>query len=271
MAGLYQRVSSRGFPSSVYAGMTGAGALESQGGPYDPAHGDTTDTAHYGGQVLTGYQPEAPAQPAVPVLEGAWGLPGDTGGVARSPGGHAAPWAGWAPSYSDGDQLAVVNDNIMETHAEDFGTLADHTQVIDVASTPMTDWSTTDTGQSSQEQVTGQIRYMGGFDALTGYGGGGSGPGGINPAEFSAVRNRTPTLTEPQPMIYIDPAERPALWPQASGSFTPTDAVQGPGPWASGWDSGDVTPDDPSAYQAPAEPATLSTPLAAAPASTGWW
>ena len=268
--GLYSRVNSRGYPSSVYAGMTGAGALESQGGPYDPAHGDTSDVARYGNQVLKGFEPEAPPQPSVPVLEGAWGLPGDAAGVARSPGGHAAPWPGWAPAY-EGEHLAVLNDNVMETHAEDFGTLPNHTQVTDVDSTPMTDWSTTDTGQPSQEQVAGQIRYMGGFDAVTGYGGGGSGPGGINPAEFSAVRNRTVTLTEPQPMIYLDPAERPALWPQASGSFTPSDAVQGPGPWASGWAGDNIAYDDPSAYEPPPDPDTLTTPLAAAPVSSGWW
>ena len=266
--GLYSRVNSRGYPSSVYAGMTGAGALESQGGPYDPAHGDTTDVAQYGNQVLTGYDPEGPADPAVPILEGMWGLAGDTAGVAHSPGGHAAPVADWVGQY-DGHEIAAYGEQAMEIHSVDFGTLPNHTQVIDVASTPMTDWSTTDTGETAAQQLAGQIRYMGGFDAVQGYGGGGSGPGGINPD--AAARNRTPILNEPQPMVYLDPAERPALWPQAAGNFTPSDAVQGPGPWASGWDAGSVPYDDPSAYEPPPDPDTLGTPLAAASVSSGWW
>lgn len=267
MSGLYGRVNARGFPSAVYAGMTGAGALESQGGPYDPSHGDTTDRATYGPQVLRGYEPEAPADPYIPVLEGAWGLGGAVLDPDRTPGGHAAPVPPWAGSY-DGEEILATRAGSEAVHGADFGAGERLRTRYDVADTPMTAWSTTDTGQTSQQKVTGQIRSMGGHDALTGYGGGGSGPGGINPE--AAARNRTPTLSEPQPFYYLDPAERAALWPQASGSFTPDDAIQGPGPWASGWDAGDVPPHDPSAYTAPPEPANLTAPLLAAQPSAGW-
>jgi hypothetical protein len=268
--GLYQRVAARGFPSSVAAGMTGAGALESQGGPYDPAHGDTSSTGTTT-QTLEGFRAEGAAPVAVELIEGTWGLPGTLHDPDRTPRTHAAPVPEWAGNYNDGDAMSRVREDSTLIHSVDFGALAGHTQVDGVASTPMDTWEEGGTGETAAQQLAGQIRYMGGYDGQQGYGGGADGPGGTNSHGFADVRRSYLRLTEPQPMIYIDPAERPFIVPQASGSFIPADQVQGPEPFESYWDAGDVTPDPPSAYQAPPEPETLATPLASAAVSSGWW
>lgn len=270
MGGLYSRVTARGFPSSVAAGMTGAGALESQGGPSDPAHGDTADTGTTS-QVLHGFRAEGPAPVAVELIEGVWGLPGALHSPDATPRTHAAPVPEWAGNYNDGDAMSRYQEDSAAIHSVDFGSLARHTQVDGVASTPMDTWTEGGTGETAAQPLSGQIRYMAGIDGQQGYGGGGDGPGGTNGNGFSDVRRSYLRLTEPQPMIYLDPAERPFIVPQGSGSFIPDDQVQGPGPFASYWDSGDVPPDPPSAYQAPPQPETLAQPLAASAVSAGWW
>jgi hypothetical protein len=70
-------------------------------------------------------------------------------------------------------------------------------------------------------------------------------------------------------MAYLEPAERPFNVPQGGGTYIPTDAVTGPEPWA-GFNAADgLSYNDPSAYQATPEPATLKQPLTEATA-WGW-
>lgn len=276
--GLYGRLQSRGFPSSAVAGQTGAGARESQGHPADPIHGQAAAAA---GQwsTLPGFQPEPPPGPAVELLEGTWGLPGQVYEPDQTPGygpgelrTHAAPVPGWAGSYDD-PELAVVHDNSVEIHSVDFGALDKRRRSPSSSPEPNYDqWRSNDPGSSNLEHVGGQLRFMGGYDADQGYGGGADGPGGTNSYGFGAGHRERTTPTDPQPMVYLDPAERIFVVPQGSGTFVPTDAVQGPEPYGTFLDAPSVNYTPPTAYSPPPEPDTLPGPQSGAAASSaGWW
>lgn len=265
MAGLYSRVAARGFPSSLAAGVTGEGALESQGGTVDPAHGQ--NVAGTQAQTLPGQSPEGPPAPAVEILEGTWGLPGAPVLGDQTPRTHAAPVPGWAGSYAD-PELLTVHDNSAVIHAADFGALTRHVHVEgeerEGAKPSWDKWSSNNAGEVVLEPVTGQLQAMGGRDRTQGY-------NLSNRYGFDAGHRERIVDQTPQPMSYLDPAERPFVVPQASGGYTPTDAVQGPDGWTAGWDAGAINPDPPSAYEPPPQPDSLQTPLASAPVSSGWW
>src|SRR5450755_4304031 len=129
---LYSRVANRGFPSFVTDGITGAGQLDSQGGPADPAHGDpATFPAHSPHLIPQATTQDAPNPVDGPLLEGTWGLCGSTGDLTdptpgadywkfsdvngNNQGGigmrsHAAPFSpGWAGSYSPSQALDDVH------------------------------------------------------------------------------------------------------------------------------------------------------------------
>jgi hypothetical protein len=262
MAGLYQRVSARGFPSSVAAGVTGEGALESQGSPVDPAHGQNVPGA--ASSTLPGQLPDTPAAVDVVVLEGAWGLPGQLVNPDGTPRTHAAPVPGWAGSYSD-PELLVMHENSAEIHSADFGALVRHTQIQPPPEPAYEQWSSNDPGEAvGLAPLTGPQRVIGGRDAIQGY-------DLRNRYGFDAGHRERIVDTTPQPMFYLDPSERPFIVPQASGSFTPDDAIQGPGPWSSGLDGGNINATAPTAYEPPADTPTLAASQAGAPASAGWW
>jgi hypothetical protein len=250
--------------------MTGAGALASQGGPTDPAHGETVTAA---GQYTTlpGYLPESPADLSVPLLEGTWGISGSGENPDQTPRTHAAPVPGWAGSYAD-PALLDVHGNSAEIHAVDFGALAPRMHSPAAAAEPALDIQRIASGgEVPLDRVSGQLRAMGGYDGTQGYGGGADGPGGTNSYGFSDVRRTRITATDPQPMSYLDPAERPFIVPQASGAFTPTDAVWGPAPAGTYLDAGNINSTPPSPYEAPPDPATAAAAPAGGAVSAGWW
>jgi hypothetical protein len=260
--GLYQRVSARGFPSSVAAGLTGQGALESQGAPVDPAHGQAvTDTRP---STIGPYAPDTVAPLGTVIIEGAFGLSGSYD-PDQTPQAHAAPIPGWAGSY-DSPDLLVMHENSTLLHSEDFGALAGHVNVHGVqGQEPQYEqWSTNDPGDNVLQPLSGQIRAMGGYDTTQGY-------DRRNRYGFDAGHRDRIVDTVPQPMYYMDPAERVFIVPQASGSFTPSDEYQGPGQWASGWNAESVNATPPSPYTPAPEVDTLNTPLQGGPASAGWW
>jgi hypothetical protein len=271
MPGLYDRTASRGFPVTAVTGeLTGAGALESQGGPLPPQDLSQSDPGRY--VTLPGYTPsQSVPAPSVPLLDGTWGLPGGTS-PDQTPGTHAAPWPGWAGSYAPSPELYALHEESLLIHARDFGALAG--RMTSPASAAEPEWdieSFRDSGQDALQPVTGQLAAMGGYDATQGYGGGGTGPGGVNSHGFSDVRRTYIRGADPQPQAYVDPAERPFVVPQASGSFEQADEVVGEPGAGSYWDAADVSYTDPSPYQPPAQPAMLTVPLSAAPVSSGWW
>jgi hypothetical protein len=261
--GLYQRVISRGFHSAVADGVTGAGALDSQGRPLAPQTLGITETGLT--STLPGYEPDPVAALAVPLLESTWGLSGAGTNPDQTPRTHAAPFPGWAGSYSD-PELLQVHENSVVIHSADFGALEGRiTSPNGLAQSPMDQWSDNNTGESVQDPVSGQLRYMGGRDTIQGY-------SLRNRYGFDGGHRQRTTLGNPVIVAYLDPAERPFVVPQLTGSFLPSDRVQGP--QATGnmraADNLNVTP--PSSYTPPPDPVTeVAAPPTGGPASTGWW
>lgn len=264
MAGLYGRVAARGFPSQVAEGLTGAGALAAQGAPPNPAHGQAV-AAHGQFTTLPSYTAgETPPPPVVDLLEGFWGLGGQVTDPDQTPRTHAAPVPGWAGSYTGDEQLLIVNENANQIHSEDFGGVGRRMDLAGMAEPAMSAWTANTPGQNVLEPVTGQLQYMGGFDRTQGY-------SLSNNYGFDAGHIERLTLDDKQPFSYLDPGERPFIVPQASGSFTPTDAVQGPGPATSMLDAAELSATPPSAYQPPPATPVLPGPQPGGAASAGWW
>ena len=263
MPGLYQRVVSRGFHSALADGLTGAGQPPSQGHPRAPQALGQQETGAT--STLPGYQPDPVAALAVPLLESTWGLAGAGSNPDQTPRTHAAPGPGWAGSY-DSPELWQVHDNSVAIHAADFGALEGRiTSPNGLAQSPMNQWSANEPGETAQDPVTGQLRYMGGRDRVQGY-------NRSNRYGFDAGHRQRTTLGNPVVNTFLDSAERPFVVPQLTGSFLPSDTVQGP--QAAGnmraADNLNVTP--PTTYTPPPDPVTeLAAPPAGGAASTGWW
>lgn len=274
MAGLYDRVAARGFPSpGVEAGQTGAGALDSQGHPVDPSHGDLSAYPGGGSQSVPEFEhvQEGPGPVGVPILDGTWGLPGlFSNPLDCTPRTHAAPSPGWAGSYAPSADLDQLHENSAEIHSTDFGALAQRLNVEDAtdeAQLAWESWSSNDPGESVQVPLEGAARSIGRQgDAVQGY-------DLRNRFGFDAGHRLRIRPVSSQPLAYLDPSERPFIVPQASGSFTPTDAVQGPGPWYSLRAGENVNATPPTAYEPPPEPPTTlaSAAPSGSPPSAGWW
>lgn len=263
MASLATRVNGRGFASGVDAGMTGAGALESQGSTVDPAHGQAVDGTGRN-TTLHGFEIEGPAAPdGVGILEGTWGL---GGGVMtdETPSTHAAPVPGWAGSY-DSPDLLTVHENSADIHSFDAGALTRHVHVNTGPEEVWDRWQSNESGETPLDPVTGQLRAMGGRDRIQGY-------NLSNRHGFDAGHRERVTANGAEHfMAYLDPAERVFVVPQASGSFSPTDAIQGPQPTGNFLDGGSINYTDPSPFEPAADPATLTAPQAGGTPSAGWW
>jgi hypothetical protein len=261
--GVYQRVVSRGFHSAVADGVTGAGALPSQGGPLAPQTLGETETGST--STLPGFRPDPVAELGIQPLESIWGLSGAGASPDQTPRTHAAPGPGWAGSYSD-PELLTVHENSVAIHSVDFGALEPRiTSPNGLAQPGIDQWSDNNVGESAQDSVTGQLRYMGGRDTVQGY-------SLRNRYGFDGGHRARTTLHAPVINTYLDPAERPFIVPQLTGSFLPSDTVQGPQAHGNlrSADNLNVTP--PTAYSPPPDPVTeLSAPPAGGPASTGWW
>lgn len=260
MAGLYNRMAARGFPTSVAAGQTGVASLADQGGTVNPAHGQDVPAVNV--STIPGFPADTVAPITTVLLEGTWGLSGGVD-LDRTPETHAAPVPGWAGSYAPSDDLVTMHENSARIHAADFGDLAPRIEGHMVEGT----WdivSSNNPGESVQQPIRGQLQAMGLSDDVQGY-------GLRNGYGFDAGHRTRIMNTTPQPMAFLDPAERLFIVPQASGSFTPTDDRVGPGDWWSGWDGTSVNATDPQPYTPPIEPSTNTSPLVGAPASSGWF
>lgn len=263
MPALQARVAARGFNSTVVDGYTGAGALESQGGPQDPEHGQALNAV--GAQTLPGFAPEGPAAPSVPLLEGMWGVPG-TADTDHTPRTHAAPVAPWAGGYN-GDELVDRRAEADAIHSADFGnTVTTRTHSKYALPEPSIDqWSNENRGSSNLEKVTGQLRAMGSGDIDQGY-------SRANGYGFDAGHRARTTIEGNVVNAYLDPAERAFVVPQASGTFEATDAVQGPLSQSSTYLAAPSIHGTPqTAYTPPVEDTGAPVAPVGAPASVGWW
>ncbi|HEV2256833.1 MAG TPA: hypothetical protein VGS06_27175 [Streptosporangiaceae bacterium] len=260
---VYQRVISRGFHSAVADGVTGAGALDSQGRPLPPQTLGQTQAGAT--STLPGYQPDPVAPVAVVPLESIWGLAGSGTSPDQTPRTHAAPGPGWAGSY-DSPELLQVRENSVVIHSADFGALEPRITSPNGLAQPATDqWADNNTGESAQDPVTGQLRYMGGRDTIQGY-------SLRNRYGFDGGHRARTTLSAPVINTYLDPAERPFVVPQLTGSFLPSDTVQGPQAPGNFRSADNINATPPTAYAPPPDPVTqLSPPPAGGPVSHGWW
>lgn len=294
--GLYARVANRGFPSSIADGMTGAGALDSQGAPVDPSHGDpATFPAHSPYLIPQTNVQDGPAEWSGPLLEGTWGLAGSCGDPTdptpgpdywtfsqvngNNQGGvgmrsHAAPFSpGWAGSYSPSEELNEVHANSEEIHggSPDQPRARWHNSPDSINEAQL-DWVTETEANDPGEAVglaplTGVDRGIGrqgdavqGYDLRNRYG-------------FDAGHRHRIRPVAHVVNAYLDPGERPFIVPQAAGSFTPTDAVQGPEPWSSMRHGENINYNPPTSYVAPidAETTIPADQLAPAAVGMGWW
>lgn len=282
---LYNRVGQR-FPSDVYQGGVSQGQLDSQGNPQAVWERQNRNLPFARNlQTLHGFPAEGPPPPNYELLELEVGLSGEIVDPDQTPGygpgtlrTHAAPFPGWAPNYGapyagdyDAEQLAQLNENSRRIHGTRF--TRPRRQVPH--NSPMQTDTEVDQWEAGadhslpygQVELQGAQRVLGGYDAAQGYGGGGKGPGGTNNgADYKSRTQVHGNVIN----TYLDPAERPFHVPQYSGTFMPTDAVQGPDPTGNPYDAWSVSYNDPSSYAPPAEPATLSSTLVEAPVGGGW-
>jgi hypothetical protein len=196
------------------------------------------------------------------------------GGIGLWP--HASPglFTGWAGSdRNPSEELATMHVNSVTLHADDPANhVAQRRLSRDAIDESQLHWETethaNDPGEAvGLVQLEGPARSIGrqgdavqGYDLRNRFGFDAGHRGRIRPVAH--VIN-----------AYLDPGERPAIWPQAAGSFTPTDAVQGPEPWASFRSGESVNYTPPTNYVAPVDPETTIQPgaQAAAPVTSGWW
>lgn len=271
MPSLYARVGARGYASGVVAGQTGDASLTATQAVRRPSSSPVD--WHRPATTLTGFSPEGPPDvPGYGVIEGSMGLPGELLDPLASPGygpgyirTHAAPRPGHAGSYHPSDELDELHASSREIHAADFGMPRHLRTVYDVDEDPVDAWTSNDPGgHTGQAPLAGAQRVLGGMDAVQGY-------DRRNRFGFDAGHRARQSRTTGQPMSFLDPAERPFIVPQAQGSFTPTDAVQGPQPWVSDLHAESVNYSAPSAYSAPPDPAVLQGRLTEALPGAGWW
>jgi hypothetical protein len=173
------RAAQRGFPVFDFAGQTGQGALPDStappavaGLPTAPWTDPNTDPASVPAVL-------PPPQEYVLGLT-LWGLPA-AANPDDTPRTHAAPFA-------DPAQLAAGDDD--GTHGPLFnGPAARQPATLSAMLQGRVEGqgSTADTLQP----LSGQIRSMGGYDAVQGYGGGGPGPGGVNDPQGPATDQMT--------------------------------------------------------------------------------
>lgn len=197
------RAAQRGFPVFNFAGQTGQGALPDSTAPPQVVGLPTapwTDPNNDPASVPAAL----PAPQGYVLSQPLWGLPA-AGNPDNTPRTHAAPFA-------DPAQLAVGDDN--GTHAPVFNGPAVRQPVT---SPTMLQGRVGGQGSSADtlQPLTGQIRSMGGYDAVQGYGGGGPGPGGVNTPQGPATDQQTfggYTYHD----LMVSAAEVPFLVPEAT-------------------------------------------------------
>jgi len=277
--GLYARVASRGFPTSVDVGTTGEGALYNSGNP-DLMHQQQTAVPGFTpAQTMKGFAPEPLPPVSVYISDDDYGLVGDRADPDQTPGygpgafrTHNAPMAGpnlnaptpWATPQQLGE-IAGSLEEVRGIHSQRFARSRGYVQSAEV---------TVQVGQQTAGEIGetlsdngsgGQMRGMAGIDSVQGFGGGGSGPGGIN----GRYPNEKHYLTTAEGSVLnatVDPSERPLTVPQLGQTFKLTGPDFGPGPWQSGFETyGNYHPPTDYGVQSESPLPTLAEPLTEGP------
>jgi len=195
---VYARAQARGFPVYDFSGQTGQGTLPdstappaSAGLPAAPWTDPNTDPA----SVPAGLPVPEEYQLGLSM----WGLPG-AGNPDDTPRTHAAP-------ITDPALLAAGVDD--GTHGPLFTGVAER-QPVTLAHMRQGRQGGQGSSADTLQPLTGQIRSMGGYDAVQGYGGGGPGPGGVNDPQGP----HTDLMTfggETYHNVFVSAAEKPFL------------------------------------------------------------
>jgi hypothetical protein len=221
MPSLQARVAARGFPVFDLAGQSGQGALPDSTLPSGPPAG-AANPAWSDPNNDPGWQPTGIGPPEPYITAGMFGLPGgfkddDT------PRTHAAP------IYDSTLPRGVDYIEADATHAPVFNGITvrrPSTQAAMQFSQQITEGN----GESNLEPVKGQLRAMGKFDGVQGYGGGGPGPGGTNLPELT-VHDRQFPGPNSATLNFVNAAEVPLYVPSAL-QFIPQEPAMGP--WLGG-------------------------------------
>lgn len=198
---LYARTAARGFPVFDASGQSGQGALQdstalppSAGLPTAPWTDPNTDPGSVPAQV---------PPPEIYILGGSlWGLSGAPS-PDDTPRTHAAPIAD--PTAPEDVYIAEAN----AAHGPVFTGVAERQPV---ARGQMRQGRQGGQGSAADtlQPLTGQIRSMGGYDAVQGYGGGGPGPGGVNNPQ-GPVTDLMTFGGETYHDVFVSAAEKPFL------------------------------------------------------------
>jgi hypothetical protein len=263
MATLYDRVASRGFAGGTVAGKTGAGALESQGGPQNPRHSRTVAFDPPQNLPLVGADQEPVAPVAVLILDGQWGLSGSVD-LDPAPRNHTAPGIGWTGNDNGGPERAELRAYADEVHAVDYGAPVRRREQYESAIEHADHWENLNRGESLLQPVPDQMRGQGGRDEDQGF-------SRRNGYDFDAGHRSRTTLSAPIVNAYLEPAERAWVVATAHGTFIPTDAVQGPLVGTSYLNAPSINAVPQTSYTPPPEPVTSPEAPVGAPASAGWF
>ena len=206
---LQARVAARGYPVFDVAGQSGQGTLPDSTLPSGIPPGSPTST--WTDPNVDPASVGATATPPEEYVQGGtlWGLPGFAN-PDDTPRTHAAPFAD--PTLPLGEYWAQADaahadtfDGVMLRHSP--GTLLEFGQSEDVIP---------GSPDGPLQRLTGQIRSMGRFDGVQGYGGGANGVNGTNEHMPLTVQDTTFPGPEGQ-RVFVNAAEKP---------FLTTDAVQ---------------------------------------------
>lgn len=170
---LQQRVAARGYPVWNQSGQTGQGALPDSTLPSGQVPGSPTAT------WANPNNDPASVPAALPVPESymlgtvMWGLPGAPN-PDNTPRTHAAPFAD--PTLP----IPEYNAELEAVHAPEFNGvyLRDHPPTL--TRFPFGQQLVQGGGGTNLQPLPPSMRAMGGLDAVQGFGGGGTGPGGVN-------------------------------------------------------------------------------------------
>lgn len=172
MPNLYARASARGFPVYDLGAQSGQGALPDSTQPGSSQAG-LPDAAWTDPNLDPGSVPAVLAAPEEFISGGLWGLSGSVN-PDRTPRTHAAPFAD--PTLPIGEYYAEAD----AAHGADFGGPAERNNVPSFRRFSFDRVTADDGSNSALQPLQGQIRLMGGYDGVQGYGGGGDGPRGTN-------------------------------------------------------------------------------------------
>jgi hypothetical protein len=255
------RAARRGFPVFDFAGQTGQGHLPDSTAP--PATAGLPTAPWTDPNTDPGSVPAALPPPEEYVLGlTLWGLPA-AANPDDTPRTHAAPLA---------DPALLAAGEGTDLHAPAFtGAAERHHPGTQLA---MRQGRVEGRGSSADtlQPLTGQIRSMGGYDAVQGYGGGGPGPGGVNEPQ-GPTTDQLAFGGETYHNVMVSAAEVPFLAPGGDQFIaTPAGAPEFP-PYAPSFDvpTASVRAQDVMAVDVPNQGPVVGAAAAVPAYATSFW